>query len=189
MLEHARKRYEFKIADSESERAQINRLLYQTFVLEIARYDDPGNGVLIDRFDKSNVYFIATHHGRVCGTMAIHDGPEFSVASAIENGSIFSRLRRPLLEARILAVESRCRLGIVFAGLACSVYRYAVTNRYASILISGLERRQAMYERMGFRPLGPAVLRGEDCFVPMSLDVADLPNQAKKDLSRWNRLL
>ncbi|MEM0927438.1 MAG: hypothetical protein AAGJ83_15435, partial [Planctomycetota bacterium] len=74
MPEQDRKRYQFKIADSDTERAQINRLLYQTFVVEIERYDDPGTGRLIDRFDQRNVYFVAIHHGRVCGTMAIHDG-------------------------------------------------------------------------------------------------------------------
>ena len=189
MLEHAQRPYEFKTAESARERAEVNRLLYRTFVLEIPRYDDPGTGFLIDRFDRSNIYFVAIHKGRVCGTMAVHDGPVFSVASAIADSSVLVRLRRPLLEARIFAVDSHHRLGVVFAGLACSVYQYAVSNGYANILISGLERRQGMYDRMGFRPLGPSVLRGDDCFVPMSLDLATVPAQVKKDLNRWSELL
>ena len=189
MLEYSPRRYEFKTADSARERAEVNRLLYQTFVLEIPRYDDPGTDFLIDRFDRNNVYFIAVHHGSVCGTMAVHDGPVFSAASAIAETSVFARLRRPLLEARIFAVDSHRRFGVAFAGLACSVYQYAVSNGYANILITGLERRQGMYERMGFRPLGPAVVRGDDCFVPMSLDLATIPARVKKDLNRWSELL
>ncbi len=87
MLERSQRRYEFKTADSARERAEVNRLLYRTFVLEIPRYDDPGTGFLIDRFDRSNIYFVAIHNGRVCGTMAVHDGPVFSVASAIADST------------------------------------------------------------------------------------------------------
>jgi hypothetical protein len=189
MLKHSQRRYEFKTAESVRERTEVNRLLYRTFVLEIPRYDDPGTDYLIDRFDRRNIYFVAIHDGSVCGTLAVHGGPFFSVASAIADSNVLAHLRRPLLEARIFAVDSRHRLGVVFAGLACSVHRYAVSKGYANILISGLERRRDMYQRMGFRPLGPAVLRGSDRFVPMSLDLATAPAQVRKDLKRWRDLL
>lgn len=189
LLDRSRRRYEFKTAQSARERAEVNRLLFRTFVVEIPRYDDPGTGNFVDRFDRHNIYFIAIDNGSVCGTMAVHDGPVFSVASSIADSSVLARLRRPVLEARIFAVDPHHRFGIVFAGLACSVHRYAASKGYANILISGLQRRQDMYERMGFRPLGPALARGGDCFVPMSLDLAAVPAQVKKDLNRWNELL
>lgn len=187
--ENSQRRYLFKTAESARERAEVNRLLYRTFVQEIPRYDDPGTGYLVDRFDRSNIYFVAICDGSVCGTMAVHNGPEFSVASAIADSSVLGQLRHPLLEARIFAVDSHHRLGVVFAGLACSVYRHAVSNGYANILISGLQRRQDMYERMGFRRLGPAVNRGSDQFVPMSLAPETIPAQVEKDLNRWSKLL
>nr|WP_146530465.1 hypothetical protein [Novipirellula artificiosorum] len=189
MLEQSQRRYEFKTADSACERAEVNQLLYRTFVLEIPRYDDPGTDSLVDKFDHCNIYFVAIHDGCVCGTMAVHDGPIFSAASAIANPSVLAQLSRPLLEARIFAVDSNHRSGVVFAGLACSVHQYAISNGYAHILISGLERRQDMYERMGFRSLGPPVVRGNDRFVPMSLDLATVPTQVKKDLKRWSTIL
>lgn len=189
MLDRPKRLYQFKIAESELEREQVNRLLYRTFVLEIPRYNDPGTGALIDKFDRTNIYFVAIHEGRVCGTMAVHDGPTFSVAGALADPSELAEFPPPLLEARIFAVDSHLRLGVVFAGLACSVYQHAVAQGYSNILISGLERRQRMYERMGFRPLGPSVRRGGDAFVPMTLDLASVPERVKKDLSRWSNLL
>lgn len=189
MPEQTEGRYEFRTAESADERADVNRLLYQTFVLEVPRYDDPGNGLLVDRFDSGNTYFVALHDGRVCGTMAVHDGPVFSVASAISDSDVLAKLARPWLEARIFAVESRHRLGIVFAGLSCSVFRFAKSNGYESILISGLEHRRRMYERMGFRSLAPAVVRGGDRFIPMSLDLKHVPAQVQKDVNRWSGLL
>ena len=189
MLAHSQRRYQFKIAESELEREQLGRLLYRTFVLEIPRYKDPGTGFLVDRFDEGNVYFIAIHDGCVCGMMAVHEGPEFSVSTALQDKDQLSQLRKPLLEARIFAVKLRHRTGIVFAGLACSVYRYAADHGYANILISGLERRERMYRRMGFKSLGPAVRRGKDQFVPMSFDVENVPEQVQRDLDRWSQLL
>lgn len=182
-------RYEFKMAETADERLEVYRLLYQTFVLEIPRYTDPGNGILVDRFDERNIYFVAMHDDCVCGTMAIHDGPDFSVTKSLANPGLLLQLRKPLIEARIFAVRPNYRFGLVFAGLACSVHRYARSNGYANILISGLARRKGMYEKMGFRSLGPATLRGGDHFVPMTLDLTAVPTKVEKNLTRWGELL
>jgi len=179
--------YTFKIADLPQEFDQINRLLYQTFVVEVPRYDDPGTDYLVDKFHDRNVYLIALRNRNVCGMVAVHDRPPFSVAAAIEDPSILDRLGPSLMEARVFAIAPEERTGLAFPGLACSVYEYAKTNHYGHILITGLAARQRMYERMGFRALGSPVLRGHEHFVPMVLDLLRLPDNAKRDLDRWIR--
>jgi N-acyl-L-homoserine lactone synthetase len=180
------RRYVFKIAETPQELADVHRLLYRTFVLEIPRYDDPGTDFLVDKYHERNVYFVAVRKGRVCGMTAVHDQPPFSAAAALDNPNVLLKLTPRLLEARILAVNPRERFGVVFAGLACSVHEYAKSSDYRYIVITGLTERQGMYERMGFRPLGPPRLRGNRHFVPMALDVSRLSKKVKWDLDRWN---
>jgi N-acyl-L-homoserine lactone synthetase len=181
------RRYLFKLAETPQELADIHRLLYRTFVLEIPRYDDPGTDFLVDKYHERNLYFVAVRKGRVCGMTAVHDQPPFSVAAALDDPNVLYKLRPRLLEARIFAVEPRERFGLVFAGLACSIHEYAKSSGYRYIVITGLAGRQGMYERMGFRPLGPPALRGNEYFVPMALDLSCLPEKVKRDLDRWNR--
>lgn len=181
------RRYLFKLAETPGELADVHRLLYRTFVLEIPRYDDPGTDYLVDKFHERNRYFVAVRNGRVCGMTAVHDQPPFSVAAALDDPNVLHRLGSRLLEARIFAVEPRERFGLVFAGLACSIHEYAKSSGYRYIVITGLAGRRGMYERMGFRPLGPPALRGHEYFVPMSLDLSRLPQRVKRDLDRWNR--
>ncbi len=182
-----RRRYSFKLAETPQELEAIHRLLYRTFVCEIPRYDDPGTDCLVDKYHERNLYFVAVRKGSVCGMTAVHDRPPFSVAGALDDPKVLDSLSPHLLEARIFAVEPRERFGLVFAGLACSIHDYANSKGYRDIVITGLADRQEMYERMGFRPLGPPALRGSEFFVPMVLDLSHLPKKVKRDLDRWNR--
>lgn len=179
--------YSFKRADTAQEFDDIHRLLYRTFVVEIPRYADPGTDYLVDKFHERNIYFVALRRDHVCGMIAVHDKPPFSVAAALEDVRALERQGSRLLEARILAVEPEERFGLVFAGLTSAVYEYAKATRYQQIIISGIERRQSMYERMGFRAFGPPVFRGNDQFVPMSLDLSGTSRRVNRDLERWNR--
>jgi len=181
------RRYSFKLAETPQELADVHRLLYRTFVLEIPRYDDPGTDYLVDKYHQRNRYFIALREGRVCGMAAVHDQPPFSAAAALDDPNVLHELGPRLLEARIMAVEPRERFGLVFAGLGYSIHDYAKSNGYRYILITGLAARQGMYQRLGFRPLGPPALRGLAHFVPMALDLSRLPENVKRDLDRWNR--
>ena len=180
-------RYSFKLADTPQEFGDIHRLLYRTFVLEVPRYEDPGTGSLVDKYHERNLYFVAIREGHVCGVTAVHDRPPFSVAAALDEPDVLQRLGPRLLEARLLAVEPRHRFGLVFAGLACSIYGYAKSLGYRHIVISGLAGRQRMYEQMGFRPLGPPALRGNEYFVPMAMDLSCVPPNVRRDLDRWGR--
>jgi len=182
-----RRRYVFKLAETPQELEDVHRLLYQTFVVEIPRYDDPGTDYLVDKYHDRNLYFVALCNGRVCGMAAVHDQPPFSVAAALDDPDVLHRLSRRLLEVRIFAVEPRERFGLVFAGVAWSIHEYAKSSGYRQIVISGLAGREPMYERLGFLRLGPPRLRGSEHFVPMALDLSRLPKKVKQDLQRWNR--
>ena len=62
---------------------------------------------------------------------------------------------------------------LIFIGLLWSVYEHARVNGFTHMYISGVEERVALYERIGFEPLGPAVPAGRARFVPMVLKVGE----------------
>lgn len=178
-------RYRFKRLDSEQEQTEVNRLLYETFVQEIPRYEDPGTESLVDRFHERNVYFVALHRDRVCGVLAVHDGPDYSVTGALDSPHKLDEIRGSKLEARIFAVAPSHRFGIVFGGLSNLTFQFARQGGFAAILITGLAAKQRMYARMGFQPLGPPVPRGNAYFVPMVLQMDKVPSEVNRDLQRW----
>jgi hypothetical protein len=179
--------YSFRLAQSHDEREQILQLLHRTFVLEVRQDADTGTGRLVDKFHHKNTYIVAVHQRRVCGMVAVHDRPPFSAAGALDREGILERLCPKLLEVRRLAVELAERSGLVFAGLIWSVYEYAQRGGYRYIAISGLLERQGMYEKLGFRPLGAPVRKGEAYFVPMLVDLCCLPERVRQDRDRWQR--
>ena len=181
--------YTFKLAATPHEFDQIHRLLHKTFVLEVRQHEDRGTNYLIDKFHHKNQYIVAVRNQRVCGMVALHDEPPFSVASALPYSGVLEQLCPRLLEARILAVEPNERSKIVFPGLMCSIHEYARQGGYQHIAMTGLRDRQRMYERMGFRALGAAVLKGQAYFVPMLLDLSNLPGRIARGLDRWKRRL
>lgn len=90
--------YQFKLADSADEIEQIQRLVYRTFVVEIKQHPDPGEDRLIDKFHHKNRHLVAIRDGRLCGMVAVHDQPPFSVADAIPAPGLLERLCPDLLE-------------------------------------------------------------------------------------------
>lgn len=177
--------YEFKRAATSREFDGVHRLNYRTFVREIRQHADAGTGVLIDKFHDKNIYFIAARDDAVVGMICVHDRPPFSVADRLEDPTVLYELGEGLLEVRLLAVEPDERHGIVFAGLIWVMYQYAWSRGYTHLVISGVQDRQTLYERLGFRPLGPAVPSGEATYIPMSMSLAELPPNIERDLARW----
>ncbi len=186
-LKSRRGRYTFKLARTPAEFAQLHRLNHRTFVHEIPQHADPGGGMLVDRFHAKNSYFIALCGARVVGMVAVHDKPPFSVAARLPDPRRLDRLRGPLLEVRLLAIEPEARHGAVFAGLVWMVWEYALARGYSHILISGLAQRQRLYKRLGFRPLGPAVRSGQADYIPMAAAMASLPSKFRDDVEYLRR--
>ena len=180
-------RYEFKAAETPAEHEQLHRLNYETFVREVAQHDDTGDGRLVDKFHDKSLYFVALDGSRVVGMLSVHDRAPFSIADKLADPAALERLGPRPLEVRLLAVEPRHRHGAVFAGLGLAVLRHAQRRGYSHMLISGVAERLRLYERMGFRPLGPAVKQGEARFVPMVAFVQGLPEQILDDAVRVER--
>jgi len=180
-------RYVFKAAETPDEHEQLHRLNYETFVREVPQHDDPGNGRLVDKFHDKSLYFVALDASRVVGMLSVHDLPPFSVADKLADPSVLERLGPRPLEVRLLAVDPGHRHGAVFAGLGLAVLRHAQRRGYSHMLISGVAERLRLYERMGFRPLGPAVKQGDACFVPMVARVDGMPSQILDDAVRVER--
>ena len=57
------------------------------------------------------------------------------------------------------------------------------SSQYTDVYISGIAERVDMYVRLGFRPLGPAVVHGKAEFVPMCVSFP-LDEKVKR-LAHW----
>ncbi|HYV35031.1 MAG TPA: aminotransferase class V-fold PLP-dependent enzyme [Gemmataceae bacterium] len=178
-------RYVFKCADARHEFEQIHRLNYQTFVGEIPQHADNGDGFLVDKFHRKNAYFVVLKDDRLVGMLSVHDQAPFSVAERLSDPSILTRPGTRPLEVRLLAVEPEERNSNVFFGLIYTMYTHAVEQGYTHLFISGVEGRLDLYEQIGFAPLGPAVRSGQASFVPMVLEVNQLPYRIKRMKNLW----
>ncbi len=172
----------FKEAETSEEFDQIHRLNHRTFAEEIGQHPQTGDRRLIDRFHSANRYFIALDGEQLAGMISVHAGPEFSVTSRLPDASLPGQFRSPL-EVRLLAILPEYRNSLLLPGLLYELYRYATRSRCSHLLISGIVERVPMYEKMGFRALGPAVPSGAASFVPMALSL-DAPSPEFLRLAR-----
>lgn len=177
--------YVFKRAETHQEFEQIHRLNHRTFVGEIPQHPDTGNGVLIDKFHNKNAYLIVLRESRVVGMVSAHDEPPFSVAERLREPGILERQGTRPLEVRLLAIEPEERNSTMFFGLIWSLYEYARAHGYTHLFISGVEERLALYQRLGFVALGPAVGCGQASFVPMVLTIGQLPVKMQRVKQLW----
>jgi aspartate aminotransferase-like enzyme/GNAT superfamily N-acetyltransferase len=181
--------YLVKRAVTEVEFDQVHRLSYETFVREIPQHPDPGTGLLVDKFHHKNTYWIALHDGELVGMVAAHDQPPFSVADRLPGPVPFDRPGDQPLEVRLLAVRPGYRRGPVFPGLLWALYEHARRHGHTRLLISGFVDRVPIYEKLGFRALGPAVACGRAAFVPMSLDLERPPAGLRRMIAWWQSRL
>ena len=181
---------QFKKAETAEEIEQIHRLNHRIFAEEVGQHAKTRDGCLIDKFHTRNNYFIATRGGELVGMISAHDGPEFSVASRLKEVSALRALRAPL-EIRLLAILPKFRKRSILAGLFWQVRSFARAHHYSDLLISGIVERLPMYEKMGFKAMGPAVPCGAASFVPMRLPLDAAPDRflGRERLygARWRR--
>ncbi len=175
----------FKQADADWEFEQIHQLNYQVFAKEIAQHAADGSGILIDRLHERSNYFIARRGDRVVGMVSVHDDPPFSIESRLSSPDILEALGTRLLEVRLLAIDPEARHSMVFGELLWNLFCYARDRDYSHLIISGIVERAKLYERMGFRRLGPPVANGSAFFVPMALP---LSRPAASDLGRHTHI-
>lgn len=177
--------YLFKRAETKQEFDQIHRLNHRTFVEEIPQHQPTLDGVLVDKFHHKNSYLIVLREDRLVGMLSVHDEPPFSVTDRLADPAILYQAGERPLEVRLLAIEPAERNSTMFFGLIYSLYEYAQKNGNTHLVISGVEGRVNLYERLGFSPLGPAVRCGEAAFVPMVLTIGRLPVKLQKVKKMW----
>lgn len=182
-------RYVFKVADRPEELEQLHALNHRTFVRELPQHADGGAGRLVDKFHGKNTYFVALDGPRVVGMLAVHDRPPFSISGKLADPSRLDALGPRPLEVRLLAVDPGHRHSLVLGGLGLAVLRHARVHGHSHLLISGFVDRLRMYERMGFRALGPPVRDGAVDFVPMVAHVDRMPGRIEADAARLARRL
>jgi GNAT superfamily N-acetyltransferase len=143
--------------------------------------------LLRDRFEDRSRYRLARCGGEVAGMVAMCDQPPWSIEKRLPDPSALAQLPAPLLEVRLLAIHPSHRNQMVLAGLLGGVLRSARDEGYGSIIISGVTTRIAMYERFGFRLLGPAVADGRAAFAPMALRMSEVPDRIWRELAQYER--
>jgi aspartate aminotransferase-like enzyme len=178
-------RYRFKRAETDDEFEQVHRLNHAVFAVEVGQHEPDPAGRLVDKFHGKNTYYIALRRGEVGGMVAVHDRPPFSIADRLEDPGVVARLPGRPLEVRLLAVRPGVRYGAVLPGLLWQVHEHARRHGHSHLLISGVGPRVRLYQRLGFRGLGPAVAGGAAEFVPMVLDLASPPASLGRDVRRW----
>jgi predicted N-acetyltransferase YhbS len=179
--------YSFRMAGSESDLEGIRRLNHRTFAEELGQHEPNAEGALADRFEHKSRYRIALFDGRVVGMVSMSDEPPWSIEKRLPDPSVLNQLPGPLIEVRLLAIEPEHRHQMVLAGLLGGVLLHARGNGYGSIIISGITAKIAMYERLGFRALGPAVPDGKASFAPMALPLTEVPGRIWRELALYER--
>jgi len=172
------------LAESDEELEQLHRLNYQTFVDELPQHAETGNGQLVDKFHDKNIYFVALSDGRAVGMLAVHDRPPFSIEDKMSDPESLLTLGARPLEVRLMAIDPEHRATKLFAALGYAVFQYARRNHYSHMLISGFVDRLRMYQRLGFRELGPPVRSGGVVFVPMVAMIDAMPQRIMEDAAR-----
>lgn len=177
--------YHFRVVQTASEMEAVHRLNYRTFVNEIPQHPSIPGGILVDKFHDKNLYFGAFRENELVGMVSVHSRPPFSISNRLEDPSLLESLADRPLEVRLLAVLPSERYGIVFAGLGWQVYRFAKGRKYTHLLISGLLQRKSLYHRLGFHPVGKPVGKDNAQFIPMVLNLDEVPSSILMDINRW----
>lgn len=176
-------------AGSAAEIEAVHRLNYEAFVVEVGQHAGDGGGRLVDKFHHKNTYYIADRGGLVVGMVAVHDQPPFSVSDRLAEPGAVEGLGGSPLEVRLLTVRPGSRNGLVLPALLVAVQGHARRGGHTHALISGVRPRLPLYERLGFRALGPDVPGGAARFVPMALDLVRPPAGLIRTFERWRARL
>jgi aspartate aminotransferase-like enzyme/ribosomal protein S18 acetylase RimI-like enzyme len=172
--------YNFRTVKTDKDLQQVYRLNYRTFVEEIPQHAANPHGMLVDRFDKENTYFIATHKRKVIGMVAARGNRPFSLDQKLEDLDSYLPEHGKLCEIRLLAIEKEYRSGQVFRGLLNELLRFAVANNYDLGVISGTDRQIKLYQNLGFIPFGPLVGKEGAYYQPMYLALSDFKSRLKR---------
>ncbi len=180
-------KFVYRTAETEEDYEKLRRLNHAAFAEELGQHEVRPDGRLEDRFEAKSRYLLALEGERLAAMICWSMERPLSVESRLSDPRALEELPQPLCEVRLLAVAREYRHTAVFAGLLAKLLGAVRAAGASTLLISGVEERAAMYERMGFRPLGPAVPQGAARFVPMALSLGGLPERIEREAGRVQR--
>lgn len=177
----------YRPAETEEDYEKLRRLNHAAFAEELGQHEVRPDGRLADRFEAKSRYLLALDGERLAAMICWRMERPFSVESRLSDVRVLEELPQPLCEVRLLAVAREYRHTAVFAGLLAKLLEEVRAAGAATLLISGVEERVGMYEKMGFRALGPAVPQGAARFVPMALSLEGLPERIEREAAKVQR--
>jgi aspartate aminotransferase-like enzyme/GNAT superfamily N-acetyltransferase len=161
-----------KIAETESEFEQIDRLNHDTFAEEIPQHARNASGRLRDRFHAQNTYLICTDGDALLGMVAVRDQRPFSLDEKLPGlDGLLPPCKRPC-EIRLLSVRREHRHTGVFGLLMRALLKHCLKNGNDLGVISGRVENIPLYEKLGFVAFGPRVGKEGAWYQPMYLDAA-----------------
>ena len=167
----------FKVASLDWEFEQIHRLNYKTFVEEIPQHEAAPDGLLVDKFHDENTYFICVRGGRLIGMVAARDQRPFSLDHKLENLDSYLPPEKSICEIRLLSIDKEHRDGRIIQGLLTMLARHCTDRGYDIAIISGTERQERFYRRLGFVAFGPPVGAPGALYQPMYRELDTLEEE------------
>jgi predicted GNAT family N-acyltransferase len=171
-------RFQFQLARTEAEFEAIHRLNHDTFVAELGQHSPSEDGRLVDKFHARNVYLMALAENQLAAMVALNSEPPFSIAARLDRPEILDDWRaqgRSLVEIRLLAARPAWRHTTLAVSLLARTLIECRERRFTDVLISGLESRRRMYERLGFESIGEPRMSGSAWYRPMKLALDRMP--------------
>ncbi|MQG19050.1 MAG: hypothetical protein FI687_04680 [SAR202 cluster bacterium] len=168
---------QFKIASTDEEFDQINKLNYKTFVEEIKQHPQNPKKYLVDKFHAENTYIICLENKQVIAMVSLRGNRPFSLDQKIPDlDSFFSNKFNPC-EIRLLSIENNRRSGRILQGLLTKLALVCVKKGFDIALISGIATQEKLYRRLGFIPFGNPVKSGHATYQPMYKKLEDLTSE------------
>jgi predicted N-acetyltransferase YhbS len=180
-------KFVYRPAESEQDFEQIRRLNHAVFAEELGQHERQPDGRLIDRFEARSRFLLAMDGDRLAAMVCWSMTPPFSVESRLQDPRTLEQLPQPVCEVRLLAIDPDYRHTTVFAGLLAALLAEVRAAGAATLVISGVEERRSLYERLGFRALGAPVPQGAARFIPMALVLEALPDRIRREAVRAQR--
>ena len=161
--------YRFAIASTEADRDAVHALNYQIFVEEIPQHPPNPEHRLIDRFHAENTYLLCWSGSELVGMVCARANRPFSLDAKLTDLDALLPAHQRLVEIRLLAVKPRHRTPQVFRGLTNLLGRHCAAKGYDLAIVSAYLGQGALYNHIGFRPMGPVVGTPPAQFQPMYL--------------------
>lgn len=178
-------RITFRLATTADDLDIVRRMNNDVFALEIGQHEPAPDGRLVDGLESRSTFLLAFDSEQPAAMVSFHSQPPYSVEGKLADPLVLGALPGPIFEIRLLAVDPGHRGTPVLTLLLVRLFDILRGQGARTVVISGIAARASMYLTMGFRPLGPAVRSGAAEFVPMALDLANLPPRAEAIRRRY----